>query len=139
MSWTRSHTQLTTATTDQLWRRWINIDYWQLDDPDVEWARADGAPAQGITGVIKSHGAPAQKFVFTRVVPQRQMNFLFKLPLATMEITHDMRPADEGVATTHGVVIEGPLAPVYGFLVGRKIAAGLPGVVRRVTAGALEI
>jgi len=137
MTWSRHHSQLTTATAAQLWARWTDAASWQVDDPGVEWAQIDGPLAVGTAGVVKDHGMPAQKIEFTRVEHERAMDFVIKLPLATLTITHDMEPTGEGMRTTHGVVLDGPLHRLYAALVGASLARGLPVVVRNVTAGAL--
>lgn len=137
MTWTRTHTQLTSATEEQLWRRWTTAAYWPQDDPGVQWVRFDGEVRDGTTGTLKSHGAPASKLTFTRVVERKYMDFEIRLPLATMTITHTMEPVGDALACTHGVTISGPLTPVYARLVGRKLAAGLPDVVGQVTRAAL--
>ncbi|MGY5115582.1 hypothetical protein ACWC2H_06880 [Streptomyces sp. 900105755] len=139
MTWSRYHSQLTTATAPQLWERWTNAAYWQLDDPGVAWAQIDGPLTVGTTGVVKDHGTPAQKIEFTRVEHERAMDFVIRLPLATLTITHDMEPAGEGMRTTHGIVLDGPLHRLYAALLGGKLARQLPVVVRNVTAGALKL
>ncbi|HEY6794112.1 MAG TPA: hypothetical protein VI248_05470 [Kineosporiaceae bacterium] len=138
MTWSVHHSELTTATTAQLWDRWGDPGTWHLDDPAVEWAQFDGPLAVGTTGVVKNHGTPAQKITFTRVEHGRAMDFVVRLPFATLTITHDMEPALEGVRTTHGIVLDGPLHRLYAAVLGRKLARALPLVVRNVTAGALR-
>ena len=138
MTWSRHHSELTTATAAQLWERWTNVECWQIDDPGVAWAQIDGPLMVGATGVVKDHGAPPQKIEFSRVEHERAMDFVIRLPLATLSITHDMEPVGECMRTTHGVVFDGPLHRVYAALLGGKLARGLPTVVRNVTAGALQ-
>ncbi|TQS45060.1 SRPBCC family protein [Cryptosporangium phraense] len=138
MTWSRRHSQLTTATAAQLWERWTDLDSWPIDDPDVEWAQVGRAVAPGAIGTVKNHGTPAQKIEFTRVERERAMDFVIRLPLATLTITHDLEPAAGGIRVTHGVVLDGPLHQLYARVVGVKLARGLPVVVRNVTAGALQ-
>jgi hypothetical protein len=45
-------------------------------------------------------------------------------------------PGERTVRVTHGVTIEGRLAPLWGYLIGRRLARGLPEVLRNVTANA---
>lgn len=139
MTWSASHSILTTVSEEQLWRRWTGASYWAMDDPNVEWARFEADPVNGTVGRLKNHGTPAQRFVFTDVRPYRRMDFAIALPLGRLSITHEISPIDGGLRATHGVVIEGPLERLYGQLVGRGIAEGLPQVVQRVIDGALDI
>ncbi|WP_447646625.1 SRPBCC family protein [Nocardioides zeae] len=138
MTWTRRHSQLTTATTAQVWDRWTDPTTWQVDDPGVAWAQFDPAVREGATGTVKNHGTPPQRITFTRVEHERAMDFAIRLPLATLTVTHDVEPDGERTRLTHGVTIDGPLHRVYAMLVGRKLARGLPAVVRTVAAGALQ-
>lgn len=139
MTFTAEHSLVTTATPEQLWARWTDERYWGEDDPGVEWARFDAAPATGVTGRVKNHGTPAQRFVFTDVRTHQRMDFAIRLPFATLSITHQMAPENAGLRSTHGIVIEGPLSGIYGALVGRKLAGELPEVVRKVVDGALTL
>ncbi|MDQ1172572.1 hypothetical protein QE430_000879 [Microbacterium testaceum] len=84
-----------------------------------------------------NHGTPAQRFTFTELQPGVAMNFRIGLPGAVLSFPHRMRQTPNGLSVTHAVEISGPLAGVFGPLVGRKIAAGLPAVVRLVTTNAL--
>lgn len=139
MPWARRHSQLTTATPAQVWARWTDADCWHLDDPGVEWAQIDGPVREGTTGVVKNHGLPLQRFRFTRVAHERAMDFVIRLPLGTLTLTHDLEVLPEGTRVTHGVVLDGPAHPLHAAAVGAKLARGLPLVVRRVTAGALTL
>jgi hypothetical protein len=138
MTWRRQHSQLTSATPAQLWERWTRTELWQVDDPGVQWAQLDGPVAVGTTGVVKNHGTPAQRFELTRVEHERAMDLVIRLPLATLSITHDLRSDAGDVRITHGVVLDGPLHRVYAAVLGASLARGLPTVVRRITAGALQ-
>jgi hypothetical protein len=136
MTWTASFSQHTTATADAVWKRWTTAADWATDDPDTEWAAFD-APTVGTIGRVKSVGSPAQKLTFTSLVPNESMLFEIVLPLARLSFPHSMRSTALGLEVTHAVSFDGPLAQVYGRLIGRKIAQGLPEVVRLVTGNAL--
>ncbi|MGQ3505134.1 hypothetical protein ACT9SR_13515, partial [Enterococcus faecalis] len=69
----------------------------------------------------------------TELQPGYAMNFRIGLPGASLSFPHRMQATPNGLSVTHAVEISGPLAPVFGLLVGRSIAAGLPAVVRLVT------
>ncbi|MCL8014940.1 hypothetical protein [Streptomyces sp. AS02] len=139
MTWSRHHTLVTTATPEQLWARWTTAEYWASDDPAVEWAAFDAPAATGVTGRVKNTGSPAQKFRFTDVRTHERMDFEIRLPFASLSVTHAMEVTGPGVASTHGIVIEGPLSGFYGAVLGARLAAGLPDVVRRVVDGALTL
>jgi uncharacterized protein YndB with AHSA1/START domain len=137
-TWTRQHTVHTTADPAQVWARWTDASTWSVDDPGVAWVVLDEHPRTGSRGRLRSHGSPAQGFVFTEVEPERRMDLTLRLPWADLSITHAMDPTPAGLAVTHGVRLDGPLAPAYALLVGRRLVAGLPQVVRTVVAAALD-
>ncbi|TQF74882.1 hypothetical protein FK531_02080 [Rhodococcus spelaei] len=131
MEWYRSYSVVTAAAPEEIYRRWTDIGTWAEDDADLEWVRVDGPVRVGATGKVKT-GGPAQRITFTELVPGRVMNFEIRLPGATLSFPHAIEELPEGIRVTHGVRFLGPLATVFGFVAGRKIALGLPLVVRTV-------
>jgi hypothetical protein len=139
MTWSRHCTLVTTATAEQLWARWTTPEYWPADDPAVQWVSFDAPVATGTTGRVKNNGSPAQRFRFTDVRVHQRMDLEIRLPLARLSITHALRETPAGLALTHGVELNGPLAGCYGLLLGRGLADELPAVVRRVADGVLSL
>ena len=137
MIWRREYTHLTTAAPAAVWKRWTTPEDWAVDDPDLREAVFPVPARVGAVGRVVNHGTPAQKFVFTELQPGFVMNFRISLPGATLSFPHRMRETPNGLSVTHAVEIAGPLAGLFGVLVGRTIAAGLPTVVRLVTTNAL--
>lgn len=137
MIWRREYTHLTTATAEAVWKRWTTPEDWAIDDPDLREATFPVPVRVGAVGRVVNHGTPPQKIVFTELQPGYAMNFRIGLPGASLSFPHRMQATPNGLSVTHAVEISGPLAPVFGLLVGRSIAAGLPAVVRLVTTNAL--
>jgi hypothetical protein len=137
MIWRREYTHLTTATAEAVWKRWTTPEDWAIDDPDLREAMFPVPVRVGAVGRVVNHGTPPQKILFTELQPGYAMNFRIGLPGAVLSFPHRMQATPNGLSVTHAVEISGPLAPVFGLLVGRSIAAGLPAVVRLVTTNAL--
>lgn len=137
MPWSTEHTHETTASPAAVWERWTTAEHWPQDDPGCRAATLPDPLVVGATGRVKSTG-PAQRITFTEVEPLTSMVFEIRLPLAVLRLPHRMTPGREPgtVRVTHGVTIDGPLAPLWGLLVGRGLARHLPGVVRSVTTHA---
>jgi hypothetical protein len=136
MEWSRSYSVVTTATPEAVYHRWTDIATWAEDDGDLDWVRVDGPVRVGATGRVKT-GGPVQRITFTELTPGRAMNFEIRLPGATLSFPHSVEQLAEGIRVTHGVRFSGPLAGLFGFVAGRKIALGLPLVVRTVVDRAL--
>ncbi|MGO1315697.1 hypothetical protein [Microbacterium gubbeenense] len=138
MAWRASYSQLTTASPESVWRRWTTPSAWAEDDPGLETAQFACPPTVGTHGWVKNHGSPRQKITFTVLDQNTAMNFKISLPGAVLSFPHEMRATPEGLVVTHNVQLDGLLAGLYGLLVGRGIARGLPAVVRLVTEAALR-
>jgi len=136
LSWRASATIATTATPEAIWHRWTEVELWPADDPDCRWATIDGDYRVGATGTVKAAG-PASHFRVTELDPLRRMVFEIAVPLGTLRFPHTVEPLAEGVLLTHAVEITGPLAQVYGAVIGQVIRRGLPEVVRLVATHAL--
>ena len=91
--------------------------------------------AVGTRGRLKPKGGPTTTFEFTHVDPGRGFTDvtrlpLARLPLARLEFAHRIDPDENGTRFTHRVTITGPLSPLFARVVGRDVAAGLPGAMR---------
>lgn len=138
MIWRRHYTQLTTAAPEAVYKRWTTPGDWAIDDPGLREATFASPPHVGAVGRVCNHGSPAQKFVFTELRPNEAMNFRISLPGADLSFPHTMESTSTGLRVTHAVELSGPIAAVYAAIIGRKIARGLPAVVRLVTSNAVN-
>lgn len=128
------HTETTVATAAQLWRRYADAPTWPDWDHEVERAVLHGPFAAGTRGVLKPVGGPKTKFVIAELTERVSFTDVSSLPLATMTFAHRIEPTDVGSQFTHTVTISGPLSLLFGRIIGRKVAAGLPGAMRRLGA-----
>lgn len=132
--WSCEHTESTAASPAQVWRHYADPGRWPEWDNDLEWVTVSGPMASGTTGVLKPAGGPRARFVFTEVTEGVGFTDVSRLPLARMAFAHEIEPAGTGSRLTHRITITGPLAPLFGRVIGRKAAAGLPGSMRALAA-----
>ena len=128
--WQFEHTETTRATPDRLWARYADPASWPSWDDGTESVTVDGPMTVGARGRLKPKGGPATTFEFTRVEPGRGFTDVTRLPLARLEFTHRIEADGDGARFTHRVTISGPLSPVFARVVGRGVAAGMPGAMR---------
>jgi len=133
-TWTCRHTITAPARPQAIWARLADVERWPQWDHDVRWARLDGALARGTTGTLKPAGGPRSRFIVTRLEHQRRLTDETRLPLARMTFDHELEPIPEGTRLTHRVTIAGPAAPLFGYLIGRRVRDGLPEAMRRLAA-----
>jgi hypothetical protein len=136
--WTHRFETSTDLTPEELWPVLADVARWPEVDHNIEGLVIQEEPAPGVVFRLKPKGGPTLSFRIGRFEAPRCYSDLCRMPLATMETIHELVP---GPATTVRVRIEitGLLAPLWGRLVGRKHAAGLPSQTDRVVARARDL
>ncbi|WP_084102863.1 hypothetical protein [Demequina sp. NBRC 110051] len=135
MALSRSHTVVTTASPEAVWKRWTTPADWVSDDPGVDACDFPTPPTVGARGTLVSGGR--QKIRFLELKECEEMLFEIVLPLGSLQFPHHMAPSPEGLRVRHGVRAMGPLGWLYWLVAGRKVAAGLPEVMGLVVGAAL--
>jgi polyketide cyclase/dehydrase/lipid transport protein len=128
--WKFEHTETTSATPAQLWERYSDPPSWPEWDHETERVTLDGPFAPGTTGSLKPVGGPKTKFRVLEVSEPRGFTDVSSLPLAKMYFQHEIEPGTDGTRFTHRITISGPLSPLFARVIGKKIAASLPGAMR---------
>lgn len=129
--WSFEHTVTTSATPDQLWDRYRRPETWPEWDHETASVSVEGPMVSGARGTLKPVRGPETPFTFTEVTPGAGFTNVSRLPLARMSFEHVIEPTAAGSRFTHRVTITGPLSPLFGRMVGRSIAAGLPAAMQR--------
>jgi polyketide cyclase/dehydrase/lipid transport protein len=128
--WQFEHSETTSATPDQLWARYADPASWPAWDDGTESVTVEGPMAVGTRGRLKPKGGPTTTFEFVEVEPGRGFTDVTRLPLARLEFSHRIEPHGDATRFTHRITITGPLSPLFARVVGRNVAAGLPGAMR---------
>lgn len=124
--WTVAHTELTPASTSQLWARYADPTRWPEWDHGIRRVTMQAPMAVGARGAIWPVKGPPAPMIFTEVTTGVGFTTVTRLPLGRLTFTHDVAQTASGSRFTHQVTISGLLAPLYARVVGRGIAAGLP-------------
>ncbi|MEA5392158.1 SRPBCC family protein [Cyanobium gracile UHCC 0139] len=136
--WTHRFETTTDLTPEELWPVLADVPRWPEVDHGIERLVIRQEPGPGVTFTLKPKGGPTLSFRIGHFEAPTRYSDLCRLPLATMETVHELVP---GPSTTVRVrlAIQGPLAPLWGRLVGRTHAAGLPLQTDRMVARAREL
>lgn len=102
---------------------------WPSWDPDVRQASLNGPFAVGSTGTITPRQGPAMAIRLTRVVADQAFDAEARLPGCTMLFEHELVPQGDETQVTHRVMFTGPLAWLFGLLVGGQLKRGIPGTM----------
>ncbi len=128
-------TAVSTAPPEAFFARWEDMDTWPEWDEAVAWTRVDGPFAAGTTGELKPRGGPKVRFVIETLVPGSEFTDVSSMPGAKLRIRHLLAVGDDGRTRVDiEVSIEGPLAALWGLLLGRGIASSTPEGLARLVA-----
>lgn len=136
--WTAEHTILTNLPARAIWNTWADIENWPRWDRGLEWCKTEGAFQAGTTYTLKPVGGPEVRAEITECQPLRRFADVTRLPLATMEFSHELTESQEGLRVTHRVRIWGPLGFVFAQLIGKDAARDLPATMRQLVETAQE-
>lgn len=123
--WIHHYQQETDLAAEELWPVLANIAGWADIDENIETISIEGLPAKGSRFMLKPKGGPHLAFMIGDFDPPVTYSDICQMPFATMKTTHRLLVGD---ATTIDIqiTIEGGLSQLWGILVGRKHASGLP-------------
>ncbi len=132
--WT--HTVSSTATPDQVWALYADVDRWLEWDSGLTAITLDGPFAPGSSGSMTVEGQPPLAWTLTEVTENVSFTDVTDIPgVATLTFTHLIEPTASGSSITHGVHIEGPAADDLGPMVVSDTPAALEALAR-IAAGA---
>ena len=120
---------LVRAAPEVVFALYADVPGWAGWDPDVRAASIDGPFVTGAVGSLTPMKGPRNRIAFVSVVPGRSFDVEARLPLCTMRLEHVLDREGECTRVTHRVLFRGPLALLFGWLVGRGIRAGMPGTL----------
>lgn len=139
MAWTFEHTETTTATPAQVWACYRDTANWPAWDQDTAEVHLDGPFETGATATLRPAKGPKTTITFADVEPDVGFTNVSRLPLARMSFGHRIEPTPTGCRFTHTVAISGPLSPLFGKVIGKGVAAGLPTAMRTLAQRATTV
>lgn len=103
-----------------------DVANWPAWDPDTRAASLHGPFALGTTGeLVPTKGGPVIMQI-TALEPDRAFTVEARIPLFRMRFDHELTPVRGGTDVLHRVTFSGPLAFLFGRVVGEPLVRGLP-------------
>ncbi len=127
---------VTNASPKSIWALWSDVGSWSKWDPDVEHCQLkQGSFQKGAKALLKPRGGPRVNIEIVECVTEQKFVSHSFLPLTTIVFHHEIQPQEQGQSLiTHRVEFNGPLAPIFYFLIGRGIVKGLPAALKNLAA-----
>ena len=120
------HSAETTASPEAIWNIWKDVENWNQWDHGIEFSTLDGPFATGSTGTVKPKGGPLVKTRLTLVEPMKRFIDESKLFMARIVFSHELLPAGRNTQVTTTIEMDGALAFVFAYLIGRHMKKNLP-------------
>jgi hypothetical protein len=120
-----------------IWPILSDVARWGELDHGIDRIAIDEPPGAGVRFTLKPKGGPSLRFLIGDFAPPSTYSDICRMPLARMTTRHELLGDSSGTTIRVTILIEGPFAPLWGLLVGRKHAAGLPAQTARILDAAL--
>ena len=124
------HTVETTTSPEEIWDIWQDVSNWNTWDHGIEFSTINGPLREGTTGTLKPKGGPLVHTTLTAVESMKMFIDESKLPLTRIIVSHFMNRLNGKTQVTHQIEMNGPLAFVFAFLIGRTMKKNLPEKMR---------
>ena len=125
--WTRSHSIVTqSATKEQMWRLFSDVNNWHTWDVGCEFAKMEGKFEKGNHFILRPKGGPNVKIELLEVVENKRFLDVTRFPLASMYDEHQFEETADGLKITHTITMKGILGFLWVKMVAQKLADALP-------------
>ena len=75
--WTRSHSIITqTATKEQLWKLFADVNNWHIWDKEIEYAKMEGSFEKGNFFILKPKKGPKVKIELVETIENKKFHHL---------------------------------------------------------------
>lgn len=102
-----SHTQETTATPEQIWALWSDVNNWPQWDKGLSACRLDDSFAAGNKFKLRPRGTDQDIISELReVTPHRGFRDFTQLPFGTVQAIHELDAAGGKTKVTHTIVAD---------------------------------
>jgi len=120
------HTVETKASPADIWQIWQDVKNWNTWDHGIEYSTIDGPFVAGTKGCLKPKGGPLVHTQLTCVEPLKMFVDESKLFLARIIVSHYVTESEGKIWVTHQIEMNGPLAFLFAYLIGRTMKKNLP-------------
>jgi hypothetical protein len=125
--WRKEFSQIySEVTKEHIWEQWENVTQWPQWDTELEYCQLDQPFVAGNHFILKAKGGPKVKVILSRVEPLKRFTDYCHFIGAKMIDDHFLEETPQGLRITNIISMTGPLAFLWWWLVGRKVASSVP-------------
>ena len=125
--WSTEHTHETTATPEQIWRLWADVEQWPSWNGDIERIELSGPFAPGSRIAMKPIGQePVDLRIAEANEPELFVDEADLGEIVVRTIHHVERVDDERARVIYRMEITGPQADTLGPQIGPQISGDFP-------------
>lgn len=133
--WSVENTCRGDASLDALWELLSDPSRWAQWNPTIAEAAIDGPFAEGTTVTLKTHRGRQSEVTLRDVRQGIGFTTVSRLPGAELRIEHELATAPDGRSlTTERALLRGPLARLWGLLLGRQFRADMTAATKAAAA-----
>jgi hypothetical protein len=113
----------TTASPEKVWSVWCDPNNWNRWNSGISSAQVDGPIADGAKGRMTTNRGSSHDVTFSNVVEERGFNMsMAGPPMTTFTFNCGITPDGTGSKIAQSVTISGPLAFIFGPMMGNEMA-----------------
>lgn len=113
MHYSFENTVNTTATAEQIWRVWTDVDNWTSWDPHALEAKLKGEFIDGTSIYYKPKNAPAGDNTLSGVITNKQWVTTSPTPFGKLVFTHTITDNGDSRTVTEHMDANGLIAPLF--------------------------
>ena len=127
-----SHTLKTSASSEQIWAIWTDVEHWSVWDTELVDSHLKSAFVLGAVGKLTPKAGRVSPFIISQIDSGNSYTLTLKLPLCKLNIYRHLYRQSDSTYFTHEVSFKGILAFLFGLLLGRRFRIILPSVMENI-------
>ena len=123
------YTVETTASSEEVWSVWTDVNNWKEWDIGLKDASIDGAFGLGTKGIVVSLEDRKSKFKVVEYEEGKSYTYKTKLPLGSLYVKRYLKTKNETTTFTHEVWFKGFTGGIFAKVFGERFRTMLPDVL----------
>ena len=119
------------ASEAKIWQVLTDVENWKDWIGGIEYSTIQGIFENGTLITIKNIKAPTSTNTLKDVVVNKAFTLQSKMPLCTMDCTHEIVQKNDVIKIKLGVKMYGALSFIFRSIFGKKLANSLPIATRK--------